>query len=525
MEPHTDSGWSWVVMFGAFLVNFTGIGVVMSRGVYLNVWMEDLEASATSTSLVVSIGALMMALFSPVSGALCTKFGPRMLTILGGVLIMGGAIVSSLASTVSLLVIGNGFITGLGASMAFVSSFQGLALYFNHKFTFASGMASVGISFGHLAFPPLNTYLIDVYGWRGSLLITAAVSMHVAVAGAVMRPVALMTAANKKNADLNANVSEAEVGVTEDNREPDNNAPKPLTTTQGNGQALVRMVIERSTSDNSQQFLRIPPGADLPSDEDSTKDDEKDSARDNGANEFSQGRRSGFRDTPHSIFESSVRRLLVFKHFLFVTCGMKHFVLTPRFKVVVIVGFCHGFGKLSLVYVVPRAETVGITPERASLLLSLIGAGSVVGRLSHGWFIDRQYVTAEMTFAWTLLLFCGSIFLVPAFDSFPPLGVLAVMTGIGYSVSACLLVAIVRTLMPSASDTAAAVGFLILFWDVGEIIGLLLSGVIYDVLRSFDVAFVTGGVVLLLASSAAFVMYFRKRMKYCKCEMNRAASI
>ena len=62
--PQMDSGWSWVVLAGAFMVNFTAIGLVASLGVFFNIWMEYFEASAASTSWVISVGSLLRGVLS-----------------------------------------------------------------------------------------------------------------------------------------------------------------------------------------------------------------------------------------------------------------------------------------------------------------------------------------------------------------------------------------------------------------------------------------------------------------------------
>ena len=62
--PQMDSGWSWVVLAGTFMVNFTAIGLVASLGVFFNIWMEYFEASAASTSWVISVGSLLRGVLS-----------------------------------------------------------------------------------------------------------------------------------------------------------------------------------------------------------------------------------------------------------------------------------------------------------------------------------------------------------------------------------------------------------------------------------------------------------------------------
>ena len=69
-EPRMDSGWSWLVLVGAFIVYFTALGSVSSLSVYLTVWMESFEASATTVGLVLSIHSLMRGMFGK-SFSLC----------------------------------------------------------------------------------------------------------------------------------------------------------------------------------------------------------------------------------------------------------------------------------------------------------------------------------------------------------------------------------------------------------------------------------------------------------------------
>lgn len=66
-EPRMDSGWSWVVLFGAFIVYFTALGSVSSLSVYLTVWMESFEANAATVGLVISIHSLMRGMFGKIS--------------------------------------------------------------------------------------------------------------------------------------------------------------------------------------------------------------------------------------------------------------------------------------------------------------------------------------------------------------------------------------------------------------------------------------------------------------------------
>ncbi|XP_022103445.1 monocarboxylate transporter 13-like, partial [Acanthaster planci] len=187
-EPKTNTGWAWVVLCGAFLVYFNALGFTMSLSVYLPVWMDYFEASSATTGLVISISTLWRGILSPLASALCNRYGPRVVTMMGGLMASGGAALLSLSPSIAYLIVVN-LVSAFGISMVFVSAMQALALYFHKRYSFAVGIALAGISCGQLAYPPLITYLIDQYGWKGSILITAAINLHIVAAGALMRPV------------------------------------------------------------------------------------------------------------------------------------------------------------------------------------------------------------------------------------------------------------------------------------------------------------------------------------------------
>jgi hypothetical protein len=51
-----------------------------------------------------------------------------------------------------------------------------------------SGIASAGVGFGVFLYAPMVRLLIDTYGWRGAMLLLAAVFSHGWVFASLMRP-------------------------------------------------------------------------------------------------------------------------------------------------------------------------------------------------------------------------------------------------------------------------------------------------------------------------------------------------
>ena len=79
-------------------------------------------------------------------------------------------------------------LTGIGFCMAYMSSLIVVGLYFNKKRAIATGIATSGSGLGTFAYAYFTSILLDMYDWKGTVLILSAVLLHGVAAGAVYRP-------------------------------------------------------------------------------------------------------------------------------------------------------------------------------------------------------------------------------------------------------------------------------------------------------------------------------------------------
>lgn len=63
--------------------------------------------------------------------------------------------------------------------------------YFVKRRFLALALSSIGSPFGTLTLAPFLQYLIDVYGWRGAMLLLGGMTLNCAVASALYRPIRL----------------------------------------------------------------------------------------------------------------------------------------------------------------------------------------------------------------------------------------------------------------------------------------------------------------------------------------------
>ncbi|KAI3356982.1 hypothetical protein L3Q82_003617 [Scortum barcoo] len=126
---------------------------------------------------------------SPISSILVNKFGSRPIIILGGCLAGSGLVAASFCNTVEQLYFFIGVIGGLGLAFNLNPALTMIGKYFYKRRPIANGIAMAGSPVFLSTLAPLNSWLYDEFGWRGSFLILGGLLLNCCVAGSLMRPI------------------------------------------------------------------------------------------------------------------------------------------------------------------------------------------------------------------------------------------------------------------------------------------------------------------------------------------------
>lgn len=94
------------------------------------------------------------------------------------------------------------FLIGLGLAFNLQPALTMIGKYFCKKRPIANGLAMAGSPVFLSTLAPLNQYLANNYGWRGSFLILAGLLLNCCVAGALMRPLGPPPNKMKKDEEL-----------------------------------------------------------------------------------------------------------------------------------------------------------------------------------------------------------------------------------------------------------------------------------------------------------------------------------
>ncbi|XP_033108295.1 monocarboxylate transporter 13-like [Anneissia japonica] len=186
-----DGGWGWVVICGSFMCMYISFGIPRTLGIFVTPLVDNFESNTGTIGWIVSMPMTLLLTTGPIAGALCKKYGCRPMGILGGVLAGSGFLIAYSANNVFFLAIGLGILPGMGFGLASTASVVIISRYFENLFVLANGIIYLGGPIGYLSLPPITQLFLQMYEWRGAALILSGVTLHIAVGGALMRPLHL----------------------------------------------------------------------------------------------------------------------------------------------------------------------------------------------------------------------------------------------------------------------------------------------------------------------------------------------
>ncbi|XP_041952888.1 monocarboxylate transporter 1b [Alosa sapidissima] len=183
-----EGGWGWMVVVGAFI----SIGFSYAFAKSITVFFKEIEiifdATSSQVSWISSITLAVMYGGGPISSILVNKYGSRPVMMCGGLLSGCGLVAASFCNSVEGLYFCVGVIGGLGLSFNLNPALTMIGKYFYKRRPIANGIAMAGSPVFLSTLSPLNTWLYDQFGWRGSFLILGGLLLNCCVAGALMRP-------------------------------------------------------------------------------------------------------------------------------------------------------------------------------------------------------------------------------------------------------------------------------------------------------------------------------------------------
>ncbi|XP_060579843.1 monocarboxylate transporter 12-like isoform X2 [Ruditapes philippinarum] len=120
----------------------------------------------------------------------------------GSLVLTVSHIISAYATDIRMLFASVGFLEGIGTALVHPPITATLGEYFHKRRGLANGLAFSGASFGGLLFAPIYSALFTDYGYAGTFMIVAGLTLNILVTSALLRPVKSFERYNQKEEEI-----------------------------------------------------------------------------------------------------------------------------------------------------------------------------------------------------------------------------------------------------------------------------------------------------------------------------------
>ncbi|MFO7820335.1 MAG: OFA family MFS transporter [Halanaerobacter sp.] len=146
------------------LIIFMCMGTVYSWSVFKKPIEELFKISATQSGMPYTFFLIFYAVTMPIAGGFIDEYGPKIVTIVGGLVVSVGWILSGFTSNITLLIITYGVIAGSGVGIAYGAPMAVAAKWFPDKKGLAVGLTLGGFGLSPFITAPVANWLVSSFG-------------------------------------------------------------------------------------------------------------------------------------------------------------------------------------------------------------------------------------------------------------------------------------------------------------------------------------------------------------------------
>ena len=163
--------YAWVIIAILAIAEMIGSSISLAEGIMVAPLIDvdgDFGWNIRVISGIIAFQYLVGAIFSPISGWLGDRYGPRKLMVACGLLFGGGMLFLGVVSQLWHLLLAFGFILAITSSIAFVTLQAAVAPWFKLRLGLAVGVLQAAGGVGAAILAPVIGGLLETVGWRAT---------------------------------------------------------------------------------------------------------------------------------------------------------------------------------------------------------------------------------------------------------------------------------------------------------------------------------------------------------------------
>ena len=181
-----ERSYGWVIVGAGLVMTCIGIGAMMSLAVFLQPISAATGWSRTAVSAASTLNFLCMGLAAFGWGALSDRYGTRVVTLAGALLLGTGLALASRADSALQFQLLFGTIVGVAAGSFYAPMMTAATGWFTRNRTLAVALVSAGMGVGSVTVSPFARWMISTYDWRTAMLMVGILAWALLVPAALL---------------------------------------------------------------------------------------------------------------------------------------------------------------------------------------------------------------------------------------------------------------------------------------------------------------------------------------------------
>ena len=180
---------------------------------------------------------------------------------------------------------------------------------------------------------------------------------------------------------------------------------------------------------------------------------------------------------PYSRHTSVKGRFLSFLKDVFQDFNFSLFFSVRFLLHAIVCGFLFACTQTFIIFIVPNAINIGISPLKASFLMIPFGLGVIIARITPiSCLVDKKFMSAS-TLGGISYLICGAIIIVmPFVKPYVALMILTVLCGLTHGIGGGLRTVLIALCAPTKDDAPGAVAWTSTFIGIGSVVFIVITG-------------------------------------------------